>query len=119
MVKLSSLYRAACGYLKKKKRAIRRNIKPIGAMNFILIVLGVATTIFTVEMIKIYKELGSVPDVLIERYFTCVLGEGGFLCIIKSAKVISEPIVDMIKNRKTAGSRVLNEEEPETDGLNE
>lgn len=119
MVKLSSLYRACCGYIKKKKRAIKRNIKPIGVMNFILIVLGVATTVFTVEMIKIYKELGSVPDVLIERYFTCVLGEGGFLCIIKSAKVISEPIVDMIKNKKTVNHKTLTEMDPEVDGQNE
>lgn len=101
MVKFKSFYRACCGYIKKKKRSIRRNFKPIGVMNFILLVLGVATVVFTVEMIKIYKEFGSIPDVLVERYFTCVLGEGGFLCIIKSAKVISEPIVDMIKGKKT------------------
>lgn len=64
--------------------------KALDTSKKILIIIGVTTLLFMVIWTAIFCLVGSVPDVLIERYFTCVLGEGGCLMIIKVIKTVVE-----------------------------
>lgn len=84
----------------KMKRSINNNNeqptsqevgrKALDTSKKILIIIGVTTLVFMIIWTAIFCLVGSVPDVLIERYFTCVLGEGGCLMIIKVIKTIVE-----------------------------
>lgn len=65
-----------------------KKLKKIGTMNLVLIVLGVAVTLFTISTLYIYYKMQVAPDTLVERFFTCIVGEGGFLCIIKVVKTV-------------------------------
>lgn len=61
-------------------------MKKLGVMNFILILVGVCLLTFTIEMIHLYKETGSVPDTLITCVFACLGGECGIMGWIKTTK---------------------------------
>lgn len=61
-------------------------MKKLGVMNFILILVGVSLLTFTIEMIHLYKETGSVPDTLITCVFACLGGECGIMGWIKTTK---------------------------------
>lgn len=55
--------------------------------NIVLIVVGVLTVLFTIEMIRIFHLYQNVPNQLIICWFTAFTGEAGILGWIKTAKV--------------------------------
>lgn len=72
--------------LRVKHGATKLSRKGIGAMNFILAIVGVTLICFTVAMIQIYRETGGVPDTLITCVFTVCGGECGVMGWIKTTK---------------------------------
>jgi hypothetical protein len=96
--------------------------KPLNTSTKILILLGITTLIFMIAMIIIFCMYQMVPDVLIERYFTCVVGEGGFLMIIKVVKTVVEKKKDnlediekLINDNESQGDEVVYEEYTESE----
>lgn len=55
--------------------------------NIVLIVVGILTVLFTIEMIRIFHLYQDVPNQLIVCWFTACTGEAGILGWIKTAKV--------------------------------
>lgn len=73
----------------KRRRAKAKANKPpkkIRTMDVILVVIAVALVAFTLEMIKIYKETGMIPDTLCTCVFAALGGECGAMAFIKTAK---------------------------------
>lgn len=64
--------------------------KMIGVMNIILILMGLFLFIFTIAMIVIFIKYQAVPDTLITSVFACFGAEGGFMAVIKTAKLKNE-----------------------------
>lgn len=60
--------------------------KPIGTMNLILILVAILLILFTVEMIKVFREYGTIPDTLCTCVFACLGGECGVMGWIKVTK---------------------------------
>lgn len=63
-----------------------KNKKQIGTMNIILIIIGVATVLFTKKMISLFEQYGAVPDTLITCWFMAVGGECGIMGMIQKTK---------------------------------
>lgn len=55
-------------------------------MDLILLIIAVALTAFTLEMIQIFRETGTVPDTLVACVFAALGGECGAMAWIKTAK---------------------------------
>lgn len=55
-------------------------------MDIILAVIAVVLIAFTVEMIKVFKTVGAVPDTLVTCVFGALTGELGIMGWIKTAK---------------------------------
>ena len=98
--------------------------EPLNTSTKILILLGITTLIFIIAMIVIFCMYQMVPDVLIERYFTCVVGEGGFLMIIKVVKTVVdkkrdnlEDIEKLIDDNESQGDEVVYEEYTESEDI--
>ena len=72
----------------KSKTAPEKNYgkKKIGTMDIILIVVGIALTVFTIEMIQIFKETGTEPSTLETCVFAALGGECGVMGWIKTNK---------------------------------
>lgn len=68
---------------KKKKKGF---MERLGVMNFILILVGIALLVFTIDMIQIFKAYGTVPDTLVTCVFTALGGECGIMGWIKTNK---------------------------------
>lgn len=81
-----------------KKDKDKKAKKSLNTSTKILILLGITTLIFIIAMIIIFCIYQMVPDVLIERYFTCIVGEGGFLMIIKVVKTVVEKRKDSLQD---------------------
>ena len=71
----------------KRRRKKKAPVKKIKTTDLVLIVLGVATFLFTVKMIALFESCGAIPDTLVERYFTTVVGECGIMGVITAVKV--------------------------------
>lgn len=69
-----------------KKQKKKKFMDRLGVMNFILILVGISLLVFTIEMIRIYKEFGAVPDTLVACVFTALGGECGIMGWIKTTK---------------------------------
>lgn len=67
--------------IKKKK------LSEIGTMNIVLIVIGIAITLFVLKMIDLFETYMAVPDMLITCFFACCGGEAGILGWIKNTKM--------------------------------
>lgn len=62
-------------------------MKPkIGAMDIILIIVGIALLAFTIAMIITFKQQGAVPDTLVTCVFATLGGECGIMGWIKTSK---------------------------------
>lgn len=61
-------------------------MKKIKTMNLILLITGVAGLVFTIAMIQLFKEYGSVPDTLVTCVFAVLGGECGIMGWIKTTK---------------------------------
>lgn len=62
-------------------------LERFGTMNFILLVIGAMLFWFTVTMIDLFREYGSVPDTLVNCVFIALTGECGVMGWIKTSKV--------------------------------
>ena len=60
--------------------------KKIRTMDVILVVIAIALTAFTLEMIVIFKETGTIPDTLCTCVFAALGGECGAMAWIKTSK---------------------------------
>lgn len=69
-----------------KKKHTKTNIKKLGTMDLILIIVGFLLISFTVVMILLFKLYGSVPDTLITCVFAALAGECGVMGWIKTTK---------------------------------
>ena len=58
----------------------------IGAMDLILIIVGISILLFTLKMIDVFEKQGAVPDTLITCFFATVGGECGIMGWIKTNK---------------------------------
>ena len=71
---------------KKRRRSRRKQPKQIRTMDVILVVIAIALTAFTVEMIVIFRESGAIPDTLCTCVFAALGGECGAMAWIKTTK---------------------------------
>lgn len=62
------------------------SLPKIGTMNLILVLIGAALLIFTVAMIKLFRETGGIPDTLVNCVFAVLGGECGVMGWIKTTK---------------------------------
>ena len=60
--------------------------KKLKTMDVILVVVAVALVAFTLEMIEIFKETGTIPDTLCTCVFGILGGECGAMAWIKTTK---------------------------------
>ena len=60
--------------------------KKIRTMDVILVVIAIALTAFTVAMIQIFRETGTIPDTLCTCVFAALGGECGAMAWIKTSK---------------------------------
>ncbi len=58
----------------------------IGAMDIILIIVGISLLVFTVAMMITFNRLGAVPDTLVTCVFATLGGECGVMGWIKTSK---------------------------------
>ena len=74
--------------LKRRRAKAKANKTPkeIRTMDVILVVIAVALVAFTLEMIKIFRETGMIPDTLCTCVFAALGGECGAMAWIKTAK---------------------------------
>ena len=60
--------------------------KKLHTMDLILIVVAVALVVFTLEMLRTYRETGGIPDTLCTCVFAALGGECGAMAWIKTTK---------------------------------
>lgn len=72
------------GYHKRPKS--RQSSTKTNKMDIILLIIGAVLLAFTVVMIIIYVNIGSVPDTLITCVFAALGGECGAMAWIKTTK---------------------------------
>lgn len=75
-----------CGKRLSELSDTNRKRPKIGAMDVILIIVGIALLAFTLSMIGIFEEKGSVPDTLVTCVFATLGGECGIMGWIKTNK---------------------------------
>lgn len=57
-----------------------------GTMNLILVIIGITLLTFTVVMIDLFKNYGTIPDTLVTCVFAVLGGECGVMGWIKTSK---------------------------------
>lgn len=67
----------------KASKHLKKNIK---TMDLILVILAIAGLVFTVCMIRIFREQGAIPDTLVTCVFGVLFGECGAMAWIKTTK---------------------------------
>ena len=74
--------------LKRRRAKAKANKTPkkIRTMDAILVIIAVALVAFTLEMIKIFRETGMIPDTLCTCVFAALGGECGAMAWIKTSK---------------------------------
>ncbi len=65
------------------KKPMKKKVK---TMDLILVVIALAGLVFTVTMIRIFKEQGAIPDTLVTCVFGVLFGECGAMAWIKTTK---------------------------------
>ncbi len=60
--------------------------KRLNKMDVILIVIAAALLVFTIKMIRIFEETGTIPDTLVTCVYATLGGECGAMAWIKNAK---------------------------------
>lgn len=68
------------------QKKTNKSPKKIRTMDVILVVIAVALIAFTLEMIEIFRETGTIPDTLCTCVFAALGGECGAMAWIKTAK---------------------------------
>jgi hypothetical protein len=67
---------------KRKKSLVDR----IGTMNLILIIIGITLLAFTIAIMNLFKQYGTIPDTLVSCVFAVLGGECGVMGWIKTTK---------------------------------
>lgn len=92
----------------------RRN--RMGTMDFILLIVFLCLTVFTIAMIVLFTVYGSVPDTLITCVFATLGGECGILGWIKTTKEKKQErrwqLADMRREKEKAERIAQQTEEP-------
>lgn len=70
----------------RPKAKAAKKPKKIRTMDVILVVVAVLLIAFTIEMIKIFRETGMIPDTLCTCVFAALGGECGAMAWIKTTK---------------------------------
>ncbi len=73
-------------WIHRRRRRFVEAIKKFGTMNLILVIIAISALVFTVEMVQLFREYGSVPDTLITSFFMVIGGECGVMGWIKTSK---------------------------------
>lgn len=71
---------------RRAKAKAAKQPKQIRTMDVILVVVAVLLIAFTIEMIKIFRETGMIPDTLCTCVFAALGGECGAMAWIKTSK---------------------------------
>jgi len=71
---------------RRAKAKAEKQPKHIKTMDVILVIVAVALLAFTIEMIKLFRETGMIPDTLVMSVFAALGGECGLMAWIKTAK---------------------------------
>lgn len=87
---------------REDEHAKRPSRKKMGTMNIILIIVGVMLFAFTVTMILLFKEYGSIPDTLVTCVFAALGGECGVMGWIKTSKERNRDRSWELEDRKDA-----------------
>ena len=69
-------------------------------MNVILLIVGIALLVFTVAMIRLFREYGAVPDILVASVYAALGGECGIMGWIKTSKERSQVRKWELEDRK-------------------
>ena len=90
--------------------------KRMGTMDFILLIVFLCLTAFTIAMITLFTVYGSVPDTLITCVFATLGGECGILGWIKTTKEKKQDrrwqLADMRREKEEAERIAQQTEEP-------
>lgn len=90
--------------------------KRMGTMDFILLIVFLCLTVFTIAMIVLFTVYGSVPDTLITCVFATLGGECGILGWIKITKEKKQDrrwqLADMRREKEEAERIAQQTEEP-------
>ena len=90
--------------------------KRMGTMDFILLIVFLCLTVFTIAMIALLTVYGSVPDTLITCVFATLGGECGILGWIKTTKEKKQDrrwqLADMRREKEEAERIAQQTEEP-------
>ena len=90
--------------------------KRMGTMDFILLIVFLCLTVFTIAMIALFTVYGSVPDTLITCVFATLGGECGILGWIKPTKEKKQgrrwQLADMRREKEEAERIAQQTEEP-------
>lgn len=90
--------------------------KRMGTMDFILLIVFLCLTVFTIAMIVLFTVYGSVPDTLITCVFATLGGECGILGWIKTTKEKKRDrwwqLADMRREKEEAERIAQQTEEP-------
>lgn len=90
--------------------------KRMGTMDFILLIVFLCLTVFTIAMIVLFTVYGSVPDTLITCVFATLGGECGILGWIKTTKEKKQDrlwqLADMRREKEEAERIAQQTEEP-------
>lgn len=90
--------------------------KRMGTMDFILLIVFLCLTVFTIAMIVLFTVYGSVPDTLITCVFATLGGECGILGWIKTTKEKKQErrrqLADMRREKEEAERIAQQTEEP-------
>lgn len=65
----------------------KKNKKPLGTMDYILIIVFVSLVVFTIVMIDCFKKQYAIPDTLVTCVYATLGGECGIMGMIKTAKI--------------------------------
>lgn len=88
----------------------------MGTMDFILLIVFLCLTVFTIAMIVLFTVYGSVPDTLITCVFATLGGECGILGWIKTTKEKKQErrwqLADMRREKEEAERIAQQTEEP-------
>ena len=88
----------------------------MGTMDFILLIVFLCLTVFTIAMIVLFTVYGSVPDTLITCVFATLGGECGILGWIKTTKEKMQDrrwqLADMRREKEEAERIAQQTEEP-------
>ncbi len=76
-------------WVRRRRRTLKKvrdKLRGFGTMNTILVIIAVSLLVFTVEMIRLFREQGQIPDTLITCVFAALGGECGVMGWIKTTK---------------------------------